>query len=352
MLHVAGKDMAVFTAPSQVTQIFKDNNSYSFDPFMDMVYDDVGNVSREAKLILWRTPAEGFVSLHPNPKQQVLVHTGNGLLHKQLLQPDAMQDLLVKVLVYINNTMQWDSFYETTVLASNADEKVVSLHCWCRDVLIEAQNRTWFGHCLEELELDMRLVFDKWDYNSWRITYQVPSFMAKPATRPRDRLIQDECMHAGLGNRDIAGILMIILWGINSNVQMTAFWMVARLMKKPAVVAEIRNEIAAAMEAIDSSLNMDEATLADLTKQKIINNCSVLNSTFNEILRFCSTGSSIREAMRDTNIDSYHISKGTKIILPQRNQLVVPRCLELDLTVGNEHKADSVGRGALLVLAD
>jgi hypothetical protein len=220
-----------------------------------MVYDGVGNVSREAKFTLWRTPAEGFVSLHPNPKQRVLVHTGNDLLHKQLLQPGPMQQLLEKVLVYINDTTQWDHFYKTTVLASNANEKVVSLHCWCRDVLIEAQNRTWFGDYLQELEPNMRLIFDQWDYNSWRITYQVPSFMAKPATRPRDRLIQtltkyfytpretrtggipfinelqDECMHAGLGNEDIAGILMIILWGyVGPDCSLENFMQVTMLM--------------------------------------------------------------------------------------------------------------------------
>jgi hypothetical protein len=76
-----GQDIAVFTLSSQISRIFKDGNSYSFDPFIGMGYSGVGNVSREAKTILWRSPAEGLVSLHPNPKLQVLVHTGNNLLH-------------------------------------------------------------------------------------------------------------------------------------------------------------------------------------------------------------------------------------------------------------------------------
>jgi hypothetical protein len=137
ILYVADQDIAVFTLSSQIPRIFKYDNSYGFDPFIDMVYSGVSNVSRKAKTILWQAPAEGFVSLYPNPKQQVLVHTGNNLLHKQLLQPDTMQAVLVKVLVYINNAMQWDSFYDTTVLASNGDERVVSLYFWCRNVLIK-----------------------------------------------------------------------------------------------------------------------------------------------------------------------------------------------------------------------
>lgn len=87
----------------------KDDDNYSFDPFIDLVYrGGVGNVSAAAAAnpILWRKPSEGFVSLHPNPKGDVLVHTGNNLLHKQLLSPDPLQDLLEKVSASIENTMR------------------------------------------------------------------------------------------------------------------------------------------------------------------------------------------------------------------------------------------------------
>lgn len=237
MLHIAGKRIAVITSPSDVSQVFKDEASFSFDPCIDSIYKGVGNVSDEANIILWRTPEEGFTSLHPNPKGKVLVHTGNALLHKQLLEPKALDELSEKVLGYIEGTMRWQSFFQNSILTSTSDTKVVSLHCWCRDVLIEAQTRAFFGEYLQELEPQMTLIFDQWDINSWMIPYKYPAFMAKAAIQPRDKLIKtlnqyinspretwsegvpfirelvDEERYAGLSTEDSARILMIILWG-------------------------------------------------------------------------------------------------------------------------------------------
>ena len=144
MLYIAGESIAIIMSPSDALQVYKDEASFAFDYFIDTVYKGVGNVSDEANIILWRTPKEGFSSLHPNPKGKVLVHTGNALLHKQLLQPQPLQELSEKVLNYIEGNLRWDSFSDTSVLSSSADSKVVSLHCWCRDVLLEAQTRAFF----------------------------------------------------------------------------------------------------------------------------------------------------------------------------------------------------------------
>ena len=237
MLYVAGEKIVVIMSTSDATQIFKDESSFSFDPFIDMIYRGVANVSDEGNDILWRTPKEGFISLHPNPKEKVLVHTGNALLHKQLLELDSLRELTEKVLSYIDETTQWDTFFPTSVLSSTPDTKVVSLHCWCRDVLLEAQSRAFFGDYLRELEPNMTLIFDDWDINSWMVTFRYPSFMAKAAINPRNRLIRtltryletplekrsggvpfvkellDEERQAGLSSEDSARILVIILWG-------------------------------------------------------------------------------------------------------------------------------------------
>ena len=228
--------------------MFKEIFSFAFDPFIDTVYRGVANVSDQCNIILWRTPQQGFTSLHPNPKGNVLVHTGNALLHKQLLQPESLQELKVKVLSYIEGTMHWNSFFETSVFTSAADAKIVSLHCWCRDVLIEAQSRAFFGQHLHELEPQMTTIFDQRDINSWMMTYRYPASMAKAATQPRDKLIEtlkryldslrekrsggvpfvneleDEEGQAGLSHEDSARILLIILWGYGNRFLILVVW--------------------------------------------------------------------------------------------------------------------------------
>ena len=237
MLYAMGKKILVVIDPGLADQVFKDVDSYSTDPMFDAIYRGVANVSQEGHKTFWRKPSEGFVSLHPNPKKKVLVHTGYDLLHRQILQPQPSQDLTERVMGYIEQTMRWDSFFDATIPAQNPDVKVISLHHWCRDVLVEAQSRAFFGEHLRELEPMLTTIFDKWDFNSWMMVYQVPKIMAKRATVPRDRLIEvlkrylesppatraggvpfvneleDEERQAGLSAEDLARILMIILWG-------------------------------------------------------------------------------------------------------------------------------------------
>ena len=242
LLYAFGEKILVVIDPKLADQVFKDADSYSTDPMFDAIYRGVANVSQEGHKTLWRKPSEGFVSLHPNPKKMVLVHTGYDLLHKQILQPQLGQDLTERVMSYVEQTMRWDSFFDATILAQNLDVKVVSLHNWCRDVLVEAQSRAFFGEYLRELEPMLTTIFDEWDCNSWMMVYQVPKIMAKRATVPRDRLIEvfkhylespqekraggvpfvneleDEDRHAGLSTEDSARILMIILWGCVDSV--------------------------------------------------------------------------------------------------------------------------------------
>lgn len=199
----------------------------------------MGNISNTTLTLLWRKVCDGFVSLHPNPKQKVLVHTGRELLHKQLLSLAPSRDLLEKFAASMEHNMKWDEFAPTSIIGQPADStvKVVSLHCWCRDVTIGSQTDVFFGPSLCELEPNYRLIFDEWDINSWMATYSYPSFMAKAATVPREKLVkimmayldgplerragnvayvaelEEEMRHAGLDSETCARILFIIMWG-------------------------------------------------------------------------------------------------------------------------------------------
>ncbi|QMW47793.1 hypothetical protein G4B11_011311 [Aspergillus flavus] len=345
-LRIAGQDMVMVTTAAQIAAIDKDSPTFAFEPFVDLVYDEIATVSRESKPLLWRTPAEGYKSLFPSAKQMTAAHTGIHLLHKQLTQPDAMHEFMTNSLVHVNNTLQWDSFYNTSVLAATADVKVVSLECLCRDVIIDAQLTSFFGPRILEIEPNIRSFLKAWDSISWKVSYRLPSFLAKHATQLRDHLIEvlvkyyafpaeerpgsvsfvndvyDDYKQAGIPDRDIAGIVFTILWGLNSNVNAISHWMIAHLMNNPTVVNEIREEIAPMMRALDSSPTIDGTILADVSKDPLLNSCPIMNSTFNETLRFTATGSSFRETTRDTTLDGRRIPKGTKIIIPQRTQMM------------------------------
>ncbi|KAJ5826458.1 cytochrome P450 monooxygenase [Penicillium riverlandense] len=188
-LRIVGQDMVMATTAAQIAAIEKDTHSFGFEPFVDLMYDEVSRVSPESKPILWRTPAEGYVSLFPNPKQLSPAHTGIHMLHKQLQTPDALHRFMSESLAGVSNTLRWSYFYETSILASTADVKVVSLECLVRDVLFDAQINSFFGPRLQELEPNIRKILKEWDWNSWQVSYKLPSFLAKRAIGPRDHLL-------------------------------------------------------------------------------------------------------------------------------------------------------------------
>ncbi|KAI0513197.1 cytochrome P450 [Xylaria bambusicola] len=357
-LCVAGQQLIVVTNPKHQEEIFKNNDHYSFDPFINVVYHNVGKVSTADLNILWRKSSEGFVSLYPNPKQKVLVHTGLDLLHKQVLSPIPFQELVLKVGGLLEQYSRWESFTKSAVIHHAADSitKVVSLHRWCRDITIGAQTDSFFGPLFAELQPDYTESYDQWDINSWMATYQYPNFMAKAAYEPRERLIKtlvayldapkekrtgcvayvnevaDEMRHAGLGTEACARVLMIILWGVNSNVQMTSFWSMVHIVSDASLLSAIRNEISPLMSLAERENDLESLRLG------LMRSCPLLNSLFNEIIRFYNTGSSMRETVCATRIANKTIPKGTRIFLPQRHLLLDPEAFGEDAHTVNPYR--------------
>ncbi len=242
MLHVAGQKLVILTDPSQQSAVFKDTNNFVFDPFIKVLYKGIGNVSPEGMRVSWRKPSEGFVSLHPNPKQNPLCHSGNALLHKQLTTPGGLTEVLEYFVYNLHSSLQWNAFWPTSLISEGPEgkdgRKVVSLYRWIRDVVVHAQTETFFGPTLLDLEPAFVEHFEQFDLNSWMVTYQVPDAFARAATEPREKMVraitqyldtprherkdgriafmdecEDEMRQAGLNSEDGARVLFIIIWG-------------------------------------------------------------------------------------------------------------------------------------------
>ena len=239
IIELAGQKLVVLTSAEHVAAMYKNTTDLSFNGLVKMIHKGVANVSLQGFEILWRTPGEGFESLHPNPKEQVLVHTGNALLHKQVLPGVLLEQLTARFLRHVESTTRWNTFFPTSVLAEsrNGSERVVSLHRWTLEVLVDAATRAFFGEALPKQLPSISSVFDEWDMNSYMSTYQYPDFLSQAAIVPRDKIIvaltkyldlpkeerndaapfvyelEEEQRHAGLSNADAARIFMIIYWG-------------------------------------------------------------------------------------------------------------------------------------------
>lgn len=234
MLYVAGKRILVVTSPRLVDEIAKDSKVYTFDGFVDQLYRQVANVSEEAHPILWRTPAEGYNSLRPNPKNKTLVYVGLDLLHHQILKPDRMQALLDNACAKIDELASWDSLPTNSIICDKGNVKVISLYRWCRDGLVQATTQAFFGSYIQDLEPNHAALFDEWKLNSWTLQYGFPPFLARTAVKYRERTVklllkyvrapaekraggepfvgelEEEMRHAGLSEDDRVRVLIII----------------------------------------------------------------------------------------------------------------------------------------------
>ena len=109
---------------------------------------------------------------------------------------------------------------------------------------------------------------------------------------------------------------------VNSNVQMTTFWMMAHILSRPALADALRTEIAPAMESVDACDEISGKFLADMVKDKLLDDCPLLSSVFNETLRISSTGSSVRQVMQPAHLADKYLPEGMKILLPVRQLLL------------------------------
>lgn len=236
ILYVAGEQLVVLTSPDDLSEVYKNTSTLTFDGLIRSLHKGVVSVTTDGFETLWRTPAEGYEALHPNPGNKVLVHYGNDILRNHLLPGQRLESLTLRFLAYIEKTMQWDNFFQPSILASSKLEKIVSLKSWSLEVLVDAATKTIFGEILVELEPSMSQTFSTWDDNSYMVTYRYPSFLAKAAIRPRNKLIkallkyletpkeerkcevefvrelEDEQRHAGLSNLDSARVFFLIFW--------------------------------------------------------------------------------------------------------------------------------------------
>ncbi|KAJ5738154.1 cytochrome P450 [Penicillium malachiteum] len=348
-----GQDMVMATTASQITAIEKQPSTYSFEPFLDIMYADFAQVHPQRKPFLWQRPSEGSKELFPNPKKLPPSILGVGMLHQQLQRPDLLHGYMSKSLSATNKALEWESIHPNSILASSEELKVVSLDNIVCETLFDAQTTSFFGPYLLKLEPNLLFTLKDWDLNSWRVSYKLPSFLAGQATGPRGQMIDvltqyfsapahlrsgcvpfinevyAEYKQAGLSDRDIGGIIFTILWGLNLNVIIITFWMVAHIMSNPRIMEEIRQEIAPMMEFLQNREDNGD-TFAEVTKTHLLNGSPILNSIFNETLRHTSMGNSFRKTSQDTLLEGRDIPANTIIIIPQRPQLMDPAAFGKD----------------------
>lgn len=115
----------------------------------------------------------------------------------------------------------------------------------------------------------------------------------------------------GLSNQDIAryevgGSLAVLV-----NTAPAAFWMLLYLFAYPKVLNDIRKEIGSIMA---TATDRGGAKVYSLDITSVKTSCPLLTSTFQEVLRLRSMGTSVRQVMEDTVLDGQWLLKQDSMI--------------------------------------
>lgn len=115
---------------------------------------------------------------------------------------------------------------------------------------------------------------------------------------------------ADIARYEVGGSIAILV-----NTAPSAFWMLILIYSHPELLCDLRQEIGSMMlEKTDKS---GKTRIIDITSLK--SSCPLLTSTFQEVLRYRSVGTSVREVMEDTVIDGqWLLKKGNMIQMPSR----------------------------------
>lgn len=123
---------------------------------------------------------------------------------------------------------------------------------------------------------------------------------ASPLIQERSRMHESH----GITGSEHARLELGLCFGFNSNASITTFWVIDTIFSQPKLLAEIRKEVE------------DNAIVAPgvISFPALRDSCSLLSSTYKEVMRITAPMTSARMVLEDTLIDdTYLLRKGSVV---------------------------------------
>ncbi len=184
-ITVAGQKIYIVTSPKDISTVYKNFQTLTFDGFVKDMYSLFGmSPTGIAKMFEPITPRN---SMTTDLSSQQHAHLGTGIQREQLHPGQNLDNVIATYLSHIEQQMNWDNIPNSCIVEASTEKKVVSLRNWCADVLDLATVQAFFGMTLLELNPDLLDDFHIFDFNSWMLLYQYPRMFAKPMYESMER---------------------------------------------------------------------------------------------------------------------------------------------------------------------
>ncbi|KAL8726311.1 MAG: hypothetical protein Q9166_006789 [cf. Caloplaca sp. 2 TL-2023] len=328
-LTLGGEKLYILSSHADVVSAYKNNNTLDYGPVVGELTRNFG-VSKESISKIF-VPTEEF--LHNtsayNPHGKTFFRLKSDFYHVQLHPGPKFEATQAKFLDLLDEAMTFDRLPGSVSLRHCERVVSVSLYRLCQEVFVRAGTEVFFGKQFLDLDPHFIQSFIDFDDNNWMVFYGWPHRAA--ATAPMHKILavietyldlakteraestwlidifEDAQGHLNMPKRDIAVVLMMLLWVINTNAYRVTFWMLAYMLHSTSLRAAIRDETVLSMRE-DGSVNVSH----------LMRNSPRLDSVWFEILRLTNAASAVRTVTQPTRIGGKVLQPGHKVMSPFR----------------------------------
>jgi hypothetical protein len=332
---VAGRRTVILRDVQDVAAVWKNTQALSIDPFVVSTLGAFG-ISKPTLEKIFADPQEVIsgegraksLLINENPTNKVYMDLERDWFAAQLLRPDALKQLLTRYLSELRQALAWESLSVSYMRLSGPSEKTISLTRFCQYTVSYCSTNTFFGEGLQQTAPDFLSHYQEFETESWKIFYRLPAFLARKSHRAKEKAVDGlvdwmanpqeaqwifrtiiaELGHLGVGKRDIAAFVMVIIWAINNNAHKVGFWILAHLLHDTSYHARVQKEIDAAYSGPETEPDMSV----------LLTECPYLDAIWYETMRLYNATSAIREASIPCVVGGRTIHVGDQLVAPFR----------------------------------
>ncbi|KAI1109257.1 cytochrome P450 [Nemania sp. NC0429] len=322
-MTLPGQKMYVVTSPDLVQLVQKQHKTLAFPPIEAKFASTVCGASQEAQAILAQNvngdDGDFGLSMESYEAMRSALKPGSDL--------DDMNRSMIKEVVQLFDQMQ----------PNKGQAKTLSMYAWLRDAITMATTRSVYGPA-NPFD-DPAIVDAFWEFESGLMSILIgilPSLTARKPIAARTKVAKafENYYKAGgveqasafakkryqaevdnnvpledIARYEVGGSIAVLV-----NTAPAAFWALLLIHSHPNLLNDIRKEVDACTKTTTKNGNTVKAL--DITTLK--ESCPLLLSSYQEVLRYRSMGTSVREVMEDTYLNQWLLKKGAMLQMPSR----------------------------------
>ncbi|CAH0038568.1 unnamed protein product [Clonostachys solani] len=323
-MSLPGQKMYVVTKPELVQVIQKQHKTLAFPPIEAKFAATVCGASPEARAILAKNvngdEGDFGLSMDSYAAMRAALKPGPEL-------DDMNRSMLLEIVKALDE-----------LEPAKGESRKLEMYSWLRGAITLATTRSVYGPMNPYNDKAVADAF--WEFESGLMSILVgvlPSITARKAIAARTKVSKafEEYYNKGgvelgsayaknryqseadnnLSLEDIARFEVGGSIAVLVNTAPATFWTILLIYSQSDLLNDIRKEVDACTETTTDEMGSVTKALNITTLKEA---CPLLLSAYQEVLRYCSMGTSVREVMEDTYVGSFLLKKGAMVQMPSR----------------------------------